>query len=214
MKHKRAAGVFAVIFLAVCMVTYAQSNECVDPGTRTVSGHVFHDLNKNGVLDSDEEGIPNAIISLKRFYNRIWPGGFTYNQTRTDTEGFFQLEITHNGVHLLEERDPDSVFTSTTLNGVLFFVATPLIGKNIEINFGDLKCKGHGEKPTTIYPAIDNSVQCCEGLKSRIQKDLYDEACTILSQGGSAYLGLCLSCGDSVCDSEYESKCNCPEDCK
>lgn len=86
-------------------------------------------------------------------------------------------------------------------------------GCNCPQDCKDFKCKAHGEIPRYTGLELDDmSIQCCEGLVHRIQKDLYDAECNETPYGG--YGGICLACGDGRCDSQFESKCNCPEDCR
>ena len=89
-------------------------------------------------------------------------------------------------------------------------------GCNCPQDCKNFKCKVPGEIPNYTAPGDDMSTQCCKGLKHRIQKNQFDENCVNLFEkyGGGGYVGICLACGDGVCDSKYESKCNCPEDCK
>jgi len=76
-------------------------------------------------------------------------------------------------------------------------------------------CKKHGEIPDYTAPGDDMSVQCCNDLKHKIQKKYFDENCVNLYEkhGYGGYAGICINCGDGICDVEFESKCNCPEDC-
>jgi len=88
-------------------------------------------------------------------------------------------------------------------------------GCNCPKDCKDFKCKEHGEIPI-FFLGDDMSIQCCKGLKHRLQKEYFDENCTNLFEkyGGGGYAGICLACGDGICDEKFESKCNCPEDCK
>lgn len=64
-------------------------------------------------------------------------------------------------------------------------------------------CKKAGESPFVFG--------CCEGLKSIKSAKAYDEKCeTDNSLCGPG--GICSDCGNNICE-EWESKCNCPEDC-
>ena len=51
---------------------------------------------------------------------------------------------------------------------------------------------------------------CCPGLILKPPKKAYADDCHM----GEGFGVLCLACGDGVCDSTYESNCNCPEDCE
>lgn len=70
------------------------------------------------------------------------------------------------------------------------------------------KCYDLGETIPGI-PTPDKV--CCGELKIKDLKEGFDNKCRSLGAGG--YAGICVACGDSVCDKRYESKCNCPEDC-
>lgn len=49
---------------------------------------------------------------------------------------------------------------------------------------------------------------CCSSLKDR-------ESLSICGKGyGGGYTYVCIACGDKKCDKQFESSCNCPEDCK
>ncbi len=85
-------------------------------------------------------------------------------------------------------------------------------GCNCPQDCKDFKCKGAGEIPNYTHPADDMSIQCCKGLKHRAQKEYFNWLCQEQPVGG--YYGICLSCGDGICDKKLESRCNCPEDCK
>ena len=79
-------------------------------------------------------------------------------------------------------------------------------------------CAKEGEKSTgldmTTGKLKPGGKFCCKGLKpigpKTDDETLKQGICTIVS-GGSL---TCTSCGDNVCDTKYEDKCNCPEDCK
>ncbi|MEO9236321.1 MAG: hypothetical protein ABI421_23470 [Polyangiaceae bacterium] len=70
------------------------------------------------------------------------------------------------------------------------------------------KCIGLGETRPGV-PSADNA--CCAGLQSADIKEDFDSTCA--SRGAGGYAGVCLACGDGVCDSRFETKCNCPADC-
>ncbi|MBU0530848.1 MAG: hypothetical protein KKC05_04195 [Nanoarchaeota archaeon] len=76
------------------------------------------------------------------------------------------------------------------------------------------ECKVHGQIPNYTQGG-DMSSQCCPGLKHLVQKHTYYDNCTYMfDQYGVEYVGICISCGNGICDEEYESTCNCPDDCK
>ena len=77
-------------------------------------------------------------------------------------------------------------------------------------------CADEGE----VVPAIGSShisehttTECCRGLKGILHKDLTDNDCNLKMWGGGT--AVCTKkCGNGICDTTHESKCNCPEDCK
>jgi len=70
----------------------------------------------------------------------------------------------------------------------------------------ELPCVGSGEGLSLGY-------ECCEGLVSRagIGGTMLDSEGVCDFVVGS--FGVCLPCGDGVCDETLENVCNCPEDC-
>ncbi len=70
----------------------------------------------------------------------------------------------------------------------------------------EVVCKDIGEEAET-----DN--QCCQGLEFREQIGYYfdDMHCEPHRFDLNA---ICIDCGDGTCNTEYENRCNCPEDCK
>jgi len=77
-------------------------------------------------------------------------------------------------------------------------------------------CKKHGETPNYTAHADRMGAQCCSGLKHKIQKKYFDENCLILYDEKDGYwndAGICIDCGNGICDEEFENKCNCIEDC-
>lgn len=55
------------------------------------------------------------------------------------------------------------------------------------------------------------SSECCPGLKEITYKNYFDENCKDTMLAGAPSF-VCSACGNGVCE-EWESKCNCPEDC-
>lgn len=69
----------------------------------------------------------------------------------------------------------------------------------------NVECKELGETPMVI-------TGCCDGLIVEMKKQYYTQECGFNAPTGG-YTGVCIACGDGICDSKYESKCNCPIDC-
>jgi len=59
-----------------------------------------------------------------------------------------------------------------------------------------------------IGPTVN---ECCDGLVSIRKKQYFDAFCVWNPPTG--YMGVCSNCGDGICDSDIETKCNCPKDC-
>ena len=79
-------------------------------------------------------------------------------------------------------------------------------------------CAKEGESPTyfnlTTGKINPEGQQCCSGLKEigfkTNQATLKKGLCTTTS----GVPGICASCGNGICESAYEDRCNCKEDCK
>lgn len=52
---------------------------------------------------------------------------------------------------------------------------------------------------------------CCAGLKTIYPKEIYDDLCNRQLIGG--WTSICSDCGNGECE-EWESDCNCPQDCQ
>ncbi len=200
-----------LIFLQGFLVVSAETR----PGKGTVSGYSYNDSNLNRKNDVSEEGISGAIISLKKFYPSV-PLGFSISKTKSDVSGFYEFSGLSEGVYLVEENDPSHVFTSTTRNSKMIYIARSQSNRQVKTDFGNLLCMGHGEVPLFTAPWDDMGLQCCAETSHLQQKEYYDDECTNIFEeyGYGGYAGICLACGDGICDSNYESKCNCPDDCE
>lgn len=74
-------------------------------------------------------------------------------------------------------------------------------------NLMDRKCSKLGK--STRYEQT-----CCGDLVEIIEKRGFQSDCRKAPcMDGSGYHKICSNCGDGICDSRYESKCNCPTDC-
>jgi hypothetical protein len=52
-----------------------------ETGGKTISGYVFHDTNRNGILDKGEKGILDVLVS----------NGFGW--VRTDEKGYYEIPV-------------------------------------------------------------------------------------------------------------------------
>ena len=80
----------------------------------------------------------------------------------------------------------------------------------------DVGCLKEGESsPGAIDPDDKRhmATECCRGLKSIEITKVFSEDCMSKTGwwGGSGKV--CSNCGNGICE-EWESKCNCPEDCE
>lgn len=55
-------------------------------------------------------------------------------------------------------------------------------------------------------------VECCPGLIRRCGIEFLDGTCDMEGRGSIYSLPICIPCGDGFC-TNFESRCNCPEDC-
>ena len=93
--------------------------------------------------------------------------------------------------------------------------------KEVQINWrcmGVLTCAKDGERFSTTDDGYPD--RCCEGLKewSPIPDTRFSiaDVCYEIGQPSESNIGLCIKCGDGICEShpQYdENPCNCPEDC-
>jgi uncharacterized repeat protein (TIGR01451 family) len=88
----------------------------------TIYGTVFHDRNSNGIIDTDETGIEEVLITLDGVYT-----------TTTDLHGAYAFSTTITGTHTVVEKDPTG-YISTTPNEVHVEVN---LGESYQVDFGD-----------------------------------------------------------------------------
>lgn len=73
----------------------------------TISGYVYHDLNKNGVKDPGEPGIPCVRVVLTGTSTADAPNGGPVNRTiSTSATGFYQFLNVYAGTYTLTETQP------------------------------------------------------------------------------------------------------------
>tara|TARA_Y100000588_G_C13995696_1_gene813463 strand:+ start:470 stop:823 length:354 start_codon:yes stop_codon:yes gene_type:complete len=79
----------------------------------------------------------------------------------------------------------------------------------------ETSCIGEGDVPKNSKQS-PNPEMCCGGLLLRslsyIEKTQNNTSYCVYNRGG-IYNGICVNCGDDVCDDMFEDKCICPEDC-
>jgi hypothetical protein len=70
-------------------------------------------------------------------------------------------------------------------------------------------CLKQGEAPTGTSMGRDKTPgnDCCQGLTAVTPK-------ITCGKGFGGYVGICVPCGNGICEKELENNCNCPSDCK
>ncbi|MEZ4815598.1 MAG: hypothetical protein R3A80_10395 [Bdellovibrionota bacterium] len=68
-------------------------------------------------------------------------------------------------------------------------------------------CTPSGVAPPIVGPGYSDPKFCCKDNIIIIDK----EACE--RTGLVGFAGICAPCGNNICDTQWEDKCNCPEDC-
>jgi hypothetical protein len=98
---------------------------------------------------------------------------------------------------------------------------TPIIdlegeGDDVPFITEDDFCAGvgdYGPNPSLGPSDPNKDAKCCPKLVIKAPKKAYDSGPGTECQAGTGFGTVCLACGDDECDLEYESYCNCPEDC-
>ncbi len=91
------------------------------PGSGTISGVVYNDLNKNGVQDTNEQGYPNATISLQ---------GTQTATTTTSQSGSYTFSNLLQGLYGVSITLPSGYQATTTGSSIV------TLGTNATVNFG------------------------------------------------------------------------------
>jgi hypothetical protein len=111
------------------------------PGPGTVYGHVFYDLNRNGVLDAGEPTLAGAVLTLD--------GTRTY---ATGSDGYYVFTGLAVGHHTLVETNPPAYPYSTTPDSVGFDI--PSLGASVRYDFGDHTTSGLTPTPTSTATTV------------------------------------------------------------
>jgi hypothetical protein len=140
MKKQKIAGFISVlIFWLLLPVTIGHTSNYtaefgVSISSGSISGSCFDDVNQDGQINEDEQGIAGVTLTLRRF-NFIKFSFSDVGSTETDSEGTYIFSIRRGGIYQVEETDlPGS--TSTTPNKVIFLMS--VLNANLTINFGDI----------------------------------------------------------------------------
>lgn len=78
-----------------------------EPGSATIRGKVYHDLNQNETLDVGESGLSNVTVTL------LNNSGSTLETDQTDSNGDFSFDELDPGTYSLNETDPTGYMSST-----------------------------------------------------------------------------------------------------
>ncbi|UCG50474.1 MAG: hypothetical protein JSW58_09675 [Candidatus Latescibacterota bacterium] len=105
-----------------------------------VYGYVYHDLNGDGVLDTDDIGIPNVTVKLVG----------TNREAVTNSYGVYYMPVSP-GDYTIREEDPPG-YISTTPNTVNADVSS---GSAVQINFGDQTGSAVGIIRGTVFDDLD-----------------------------------------------------------
>jgi hypothetical protein len=92
------------------------------PKLGMLAGHVFEDLDRDGVLDINEGGLASVTLTLS-----------TGDSTMTNAAGYYQFNILP-GIYAITERDPPG-YTSSTVNTFAGIVISP--DTTVTRHFGD-----------------------------------------------------------------------------
>ena len=113
------------------------------PSTGTIRGHVFHDANRDGVMQPGEPGIPGVRIQL------LYAGSSLVGERTTDTQGAFTFTDLTPGVYVLKELNPPDC-ENTTVDIYGFGLAA---GQTVVRDFGDF-CPSFQKKHQHYIPLI------------------------------------------------------------
>lgn len=80
---------------------------------------------------------------------------------------------------------------------------------------GEKVCYPVGElpEPSCGDLGFTGNASCCEGLVKRCGLEFLDTSCDMEGEFSIYSVPVCVPCGDGVC-TNFENRCNCPEDCK
>ncbi len=105
--EKRIAAVFTALLALTCLVLPAMGY--------SISGLVYSDINKNGVMDRNENGLANITVSLggpvlclndKGLF--VEPNVYSLNMT-TNKTGIFNFTVDKFGRYFLKAIDGDTI---------------------------------------------------------------------------------------------------------
>jgi len=208
-----------------------QNNDCVYDSDCAVFGETGDCncgcFNRNHIWESGGECFRSAPVDCKcvdGICEGIFEGDMSHSEARQIAE---QSECVEEG-NLTEhvrfsgtnnwEIDLEPFIEKEGCNPVC--VVSP-IERTAEINWrctGVLSCADNGE----VFSVVDEKYpdSCCEGLKEWLPipdtRFSIADACYEVGSPSESNMGLCIKCGDGVCENHLtynENPCNCPEDC-
>lgn len=217
--------------------------EPLQPKTKTIDCDYANFINKcpfvpiEGLTGSEEEFIKKQFIKTERmtindlpFCLQTFSEGamgtsyVTYDYTTVRDKKCFVVSFAVGYPHCsnyLPISDPKSQEAYDRCNLANEVTKPETINKILStFKFSETikNCAMEGETPTYFNLATGKEnpegKYCCSGLKAigpKTGQAVIDKGiCAVVS--GS--LGVCRSCGNGICDFEYEDSCNCSEDCK
>lgn len=101
-------------------------------------------------------------------------------------------------------------------------IPLPISSLEIKPTITESYCAKAGETPVSNFDMTTGKINpnikiknCCLGLKNIAEKQsTINRDRDVCGQSIGASDSICSPCGNSICDSQYEDYCNCPEDCK
>lgn len=128
----------------------------------TIEGHVFNDLNRNGIMDAGEPGLANFPVSLKKRENSLMDRGAV--TVTTDQSGYYYMENAYPMTQwLVEEAYSDLYYTT----GITFqadnqLTETTVLGAGVDVSVlpiiglgGRLDWGVHAYDPTGATGGLD-----------------------------------------------------------
>lgn len=124
------------------VVTVPESDATVDFGVQSevenwsIFGYVFDDLNMDGVLDTGEPVIPDALMTLVGI-----------GETVTGVDGSYAFAVADTGMYTVVETDPEG-YLSTTPNEIV----VQILDSDVQVDFGDRMVT---EVPVDVKPGSE-----------------------------------------------------------
>ena len=136
--NRSIISLLSVLFIGTVFLpetTYSQSWVAspqiigIGTGSKTISGHVFFDANKNGILDTGETGVDGVLVS----------NGLEW--VRTDKKGFYKISVRKDMNLTIVQPTGWRVPTDTRMVPQFFYIHKEA-GTGYEMRFGGLPATG------------------------------------------------------------------------